>query len=481
MTNEIENHVDVILLSVSEEDLVRLISGIDRPLIVDLLRRNPKLHNQLFPGFRPHRAPQARVPTRLAHYAHGDMDKMRSLLEMWLKTNESLCQMVAEEVSVESLEDDVAGLLVGLGLESRDRLLWALLLDEREEVQAALVGGLQEALTNESSALMIKADHHRLVGALEEAHQEIADLRTQLQKLKDQNQLLRRKVRQVDELQAEQQRLLDSATQAEAQRQEATSQRDTARQEVKVLQAKLVREQAQSHELQQSVDDLKASLEAAIVSQQETAGEVKRRLDETLATLEEARRENAKLRLEASRLKEERNTAYNKRDEEQARAERLATQLERLKYDKEVLIDEKRELHRQLEQTKFEVHKLRENLTTVEKEHGTILALPHFDEAWNGAVNTLAHDLLSTLPEQEPADQPADPNERWDDWWGWQQMEAARVRPLLELSAPVSAEDLVDVERVQKLLALRWYLLEWLKLSILEALRDGNLTVKQAK
>jgi hypothetical protein len=49
------------------------------------------------------------------------------------------------------------------------------------------------------------------------------------------------------------------------------------------------------------------------------------------------------------------------------------------------------------------------------------------------------------------------------------------VRPLLELPVSMSSEDLAEAERVQKLLALRWYLLEWLKLSILESLRQSNL------
>jgi DNA repair exonuclease SbcCD ATPase subunit len=475
MIKESQDFIETVLLSESEESLVRLISGIDRPLIVDLLRRNPKLHAQLFPGFRPHRPPWTQVPTKLARYARGNIEKMWSLVEMWLSTNGPLCQMVAEEVSTETIEDDVAELLAGLGLEERDRLLWALLLDEREEIQAALVGGLREALTDESSALMVRADQYRLVGALEVAHQEITDLKADLRKLEEQNQLLRRRSKQTDELQAEQQRLLDSAAQAETQRQEAIHQREIARQEVEALQVELAQEQTRSRELQQSVSDLKASLEAAIASQQETTEEVKRRLDETLATLEDVRKDNAKLRLKASRLEEDRTIAYNKRDEERIQAETLTAQLGQLKRDKEVIIAEKREIHERLKQIEPELHGLREALTVMEEERRTMLSPSQVDDAWDKTVDALSNDLALMLSEQEAPISTVQSDKRWADWQTWQQMEAALVRPLLELPVSMSSEDLAEAERVQKLLALRWYLLEWLKLSILESLRQSNL------
>jgi hypothetical protein len=222
-------------------------------------------------------------------------------------------------------------------------------------------------------------------------------------------------------------------------------------------------------------------LEVAIASQKETASETKRRLDETLATLEEERKKNARLRLEFNRLEGERNTAYSKRDEERVWSERLAAQVARLKHDKEVLIDEKREVHNQLKQAESKLQELRENLIKIEKEQKTMLALPHFDEAWSKAVVIIAHHLTSALPNQKLVNQPANSHKRSDDWWTWQQMETSLVRPLLELSMPVSAEDLTDVDRVQKLLAVRWYLLEWLKLSILEMLRKSNLITKQVE
>jgi DNA repair exonuclease SbcCD ATPase subunit len=297
---------------------------------------------------------------------------------MWLTTNQWLCQRVAEEVNTETIEEDVAKLLSSLVIQERDRLLWAMLLDEREEIQSTLTNGLREALTDETSTLMVRAEKHQLAQVLKEARQEIADLKSQLN--------------QLEEMESNQQWLFDEVTQVDTQLQKAIQQRDAAQAEIETLQNQLTQEQTYNHELKHCIDNLKASLEATISNQQETDKEVK------IPTLD-------------------------------------------------------------------------------------------CDEAWDKAVNDLALHLKSALPEQESADNLAQVNQRWGDWQSWQRMEAGLVQPLLDWSASSSAEDVANAERAQKLLALRWYLLEWMKLSILETLHDSlcnsfvsrNVTVNPIK
>jgi DNA repair exonuclease SbcCD ATPase subunit len=370
MTDKLSGHVEAILESASREDLERLVRGIDRDRIVNWVKHSKHLQQQVFSGFRPTHLQWERVPTLLAQDAEGHLDRVYSLLKKWRMSNKALCQRVAEEVDAETIEDDVAKLLSSLGIQERDHLLWAMLLDEREEIQSALTNGLREALTNETSTLMVKAEKHQLAQELKEANQEIADLKSQLG--------------QLEEMQSNQQWLLDEATQADTQLQKAIQQRDAAQAEIETLQNQLTQQQTYNHELKHCIDNLKASLEATISNQQETDKQVK------IPTLD-------------------------------------------------------------------------------------------CDGAWDKAVNDLALHLKSALPEQESADNSAQVNQRWGDWQSWQRIEVDLVQPLLDSSASASAGNLVNAEQAQKLLALRWYLLEWIKLSLLERLRDRNLTVNPIK
>ena len=71
----------------------------------------------------------------------------------------------------------------------------------------------------------------------------------------------------------------------------------------------------------------------------------------------------------------------------------------------------------------------------------------------------------------------AEEEEKWRDWQIWQRLEERFILPLLSLQEISTIDNWHGAEQIQKLLTLRWYLLEWLKMSILEALRANNRIV----
>src|SRR6266851_2171528 len=484
-TIKIPDHIETIINSTSLEDLERLVKGIDHKQITELVKHNQHLQQQVFPGFRPNNFPWDRVPPKLSRDAQNHPGAIRELLKIWQISNSDLSERVKHEIHVESIEDDVARLLAGLEHHGKDRLLWALLLDERQEIQSALANGLRQALTSESSALMARADQYRLASQLEKAEQEIRTLKDLQSKLEERDRLLNRKIEQFDDLQNELQTLKKTKKDDEAQHsnevlqleatlQKAHEERDTAQQMVKELQAALDQEQFHTNELQNRIDNLQASLDAATTSRDESASEVKRRLDETLKLLEEQRREDATLKQRLNKAERDKATAYEKRDEERDGRELAETLLEKLEIDKNVLIKQRREDHKKLEQLKYELFQTHQVLTAKEEEQKPLLALSELDESWNKAVGTLTNHLSLSPLEQETANRSVQFDEKWANWQAWQQLESTWVRSILGIPASISIEDLANVERAQKLLALRWYLLEYLKLSLTEMLHDNN-------
>ena len=94
--------------------------------------------------------------------------------------------------------------------------------------------------------------------------------------------------------------------------------------------------------------------------------------------------------------------------------------------------------------------------------------MTELDESWNTTIDALSKHLLLSQTENEQTHQSIEYHEKWATWQNWQQIESKWIRSLLALPSLVSVEDLASVDRVQKLLALRWYLLECLKLSLAE-------------
>src|SRR5258708_2150844 len=487
-TIKIPDHIETIINSTSLEDLERLVKGIDHKQITELVKHNKHLQQQVFPGFRPTNLPWDRVPTKLSRDAQNHPEAIRALLKLWQISNSDLSERVKHEIHVESIEDDVARLLASLEHHGKDRLIWALLLDEREEIQSALTSGLRNALISESSTLMARAERYRLASQLEKANQEIGNLKDQLSKLEDRNRLLNHKAGQVDDLQnkaqkleeeREQQKQKEAQFEKEIRQLTATlqgekSERDTLQNTVEQLQVLLDQERTRNK-------DLQASFDVAIASQDESGSEVKQRLDETLKLLEGQRGENASLQQKLNKAERDKVTAYEKRDEEWGRREHVETRLKKLEIDKNVLIKQRREEHKKLDQLTEEFYQACQMLAAKEEEQKSLLLLSELDEPWNRTIEILANHLTLSLPDQETVNRSVQFDEKWANWQAWQQLESTWVRSILGIPVSASIEDLANAERAQKLLALRWYLLECLKLSLTEMLHANNRVIKEIK
>lgn len=170
----------------SLDDWERLIRWIDKKYITELVKRDKHLQQHEFRGFRPDHLPWDRVPKVVARHAQTCDLTRNTLLSSWHTSNIGLIRKAKEEVLTDAIEDSVASLLASLGRteKHRDQLLWALKIDEREEVRAALTDGLQEALLNKSSSLLTKVEKYAQAIALDRAKQEIDDLKVENGQLK---------------------------------------------------------------------------------------------------------------------------------------------------------------------------------------------------------------------------------------------------------------------------------------------------------
>src|SRR5258708_12833714 len=102
--------------------------------------------------------------------------------------------------------------------------------------------------------------------------------------------------------------------------------------------------------------DLEARCDGGMGRQDERGSEVKQRLDETLKLLEGQRGENASLQQKLNKAERDKVTAYEKRDEEWGRREHVETRLKKLEIDKNLLIKQRLEEHKKLEQLTYEFY-----------------------------------------------------------------------------------------------------------------------------
>src|SRR5207247_1536957 len=128
------------------------------------------------------------------------------------------------------------------------------------------------------------------------------------------------------------------------------------------------------------------------------------------------------------------------------------------------LLLEKQRLEDELQQTKVELDELFLHLADLEKKSTLSLDPTQIDTYWNKALETIAQHITLTLPLQTSTIQLVSTDEKWRDWQNWQHLEITHVQPLLSsfhiTAGKAKTLDLLHVESAQKLLMLRWYLLE---------------------
>jgi hypothetical protein len=448
----IGEYAENVLQTASESDLECLVRGIKRDAIIDLVKRNQHLQQTVFHGFRATHLPWDRVPSKLARDARA-LEQRRFLLGLWLIFNKEICEHVSQDIHIETLEDDIAKLLATTSSIDPDRLYWALLLDEREEIQRGLkTQHLLQALLNPTSDLRIRVG---FMQQLEAAKLEIASLHERIEGLESEN---------------------DSATQKIAK---------LEKQRVDLLQEQAFL-QIQNNEMQQRAE----RLHEQISSLQEANKLLQAEIDQlqSLSQNQDQKSEEETC-LKLLKLKNEVEIAYTKRDEERKHGADLEAQVAKLKYDKETLIHQKRVVQSQLEQTKKQLweaqqvgqangsqaqqQSLRLDSVELQTRKSASTEMGRFDALWLEAVETLKYRF--SLEEGTSSQVPSPVLDRWSDWRHWQYIEQLLVRPLLDSPFPLSQDKLSELDRAQKLLVLRWYLLEWMRMNSFERLNSQVL------
>ena len=460
----------------TEDEIAILVSGIERSRIVELVKHSSHLRQHVFHGFRPSRLPWGQVPSRLARDAYGDPGNIDTLIALWVASNGDLLNEV-KGISPDKIREGVEELLARRGVENKLQLLWALRLDDREEVQQALEDGLADEITAETSELLSQVQRNVLVTALEAAQTQVAELQKKLAEAEDIREDNRRLLLHKNEqLEASRNRVTELETDREyllARVAEQVGDQKKLEAELLAVQQQLTEEQAVSAELRQSIRDLKATLQAQVESSRQE--ETQQRLNEALLALEEERKETASLRLKVGKLEQHLENVYSKRDEEQDRNETLVQQLQRLEHDKEVIIEEKRKLTRGLEGLQSKLDRARRQLRdqAVQKTL-EVLPLSGLDDLWSEereAIRDYLYALLGSLKVENET--PSSGADKWELWSQWLEREASLVRDVLTtLDGEVYFDSVNSLENAQQLLTLRWYLLEYTRQAMLLALQE---------
>jgi myosin heavy subunit len=464
---EFSAHVEVLLNSVTLIELEGLVRGISHSQIIQAVKTSQHLQ-RVFRGFRPDHLPWSMVPSKLARDAQNDMGAKYDLLRMWLQNNMQLCEKVSSNVRAEAIEDDIVKLLASLGKNGADLLLWALLLDEREAIQAALKNGLRADLTTSTSSLLVRADHCRISNELEKARTEIAGLRKQIGDLEKKNKSLAYKAEQVDEAQRTLQNQVSRYEQLQGQLQELNNKQNEQLAEKEELQEALSLEKQNNAQLQRALTSLQSNLMALTSNRGNDEAELQGKLKEALKLLEEEKKEALQLRLRSNKLEREVEIAYTKRDEERERRETLETQVERLQRGKQAIIKQLQTYMKEKDMAfdnEQQQNILSDQIVQTTGDEGLTIdaSLPSLESSWQLAVESVSHHLDLIQSDQSVPREHLTPEGRWEDWKSWQQMEALLVQTLLFPLLPLSEEKQRSLEKIQKLLSLRWYLLEWLK------------------
>jgi len=465
---------------VTIEEIEALIAGIDRPLITDLVKHSPHLQRHVFPGFRPSRLPWSQVPPRLAREVENNPARFDDLVEMWIASNEELLDEIAD-IPTEHLREILAELLARYGVENRLQVLWALRIDGREKIQEALEAGLAEEISDETSHLLSQAQQHVLALTLEAARAQVADLQNQLAEAKsdlgDNRRLLQRKNEQFENSQAEVERLQEEREQLKAQIEEQAYSLEALAAEQNRTREQLREEQAKTEELRRSVRDLKETLRVQMASSRQE--ETQHKLNDALLRLEEERKEAAELRLRLSKVEQKLEEAYAKRDAEQARSDQLVQRLQRLEYDKGVIIEEKRRLTGRVEKLQEELRSAREQLQ--ERAINEVLArLPwdELDERWLEEREAVRDHLCTMIGAVQSQDDVASaPMDKWESWAQWMEVESTLLQDILTSLEKADEDSLNTLKQAQGLLTLRWYLLECTRQVILAQLQETLFTL----
>lgn len=387
------------------EDIVRLVRGISLREIGAYAFSHKTLRVQLR-GFRPDHPEKLprNVITRVARFVRDNPSEKDRLMKVWQVRNGGLQDRIRQSVQPESIEDDLVRVLSELDFRDDtlpDRVYWALRLDERPELRLALGQGFLGQVADGNSLLWLKARNAHLLS--QNAH-----------------------------LQSEVERLRKASAES-AKRSERERKR---------------------------IDSDKAALEAKMAALRKALGEEKERSRENAAKAVEV------LRL-CEQLEKSRKQVVQIEGQLKSALESYEQQ-KRLNDEISASLDAERQAHgkdrQALLEAILETKRLKNETTSLSSQPPVIAPQETWDRLadvaskWSWAV---AQAAAAINGEKSSADEEQiDPATEWERW---QAIENGLVHDFLYPQNGISLTH--TAERAQRLLALRWCLLEYLKIS----------------
>lgn len=455
-------------MTITDTEIMALVRGISKGQLVDLVKRDKYLQQEVFHGFRPDHLPWHLVPERFARDAMVNSQRMSVLIKLWLECNQELITKTGR-IPADKLREEIIVLLIEQGIEKRDQILWALRLDERSEIREALAEGLEQELSAESSQLilLIQTVQTAVYKAIEPVQHKLTETFAQRDEAVAAIDKLRR-IYEATKVQAEKWQA-DCATAVAKQEQlneqlaELQAQKQVDQEAVAQLQQQLEYEQAEARELRQSISSLKATLH-----QQAKLAEGR---DDILLELEAERKSSSSLRLENKKIEQKLVEAYEKRDDALSHMEELEAQWAQAHHDKEVIIKQKRDVQARLDKIVEELETTRTHRGQEAIQQLSEIALPEeVESAWLTARQEVHQQLQAMLAvlamsETEPE------ADKLSQWQRWIDKEILLVTETLQaLATNAETKQLPrrkSVESAQSLLTVRWYLLEHIRRAIL--------------
>ena len=405
----LRSRVDAVDIPENSETLLTFVSDISAHKLKDFRKRTRWTQEDALSGFRPNVVNDS-VRRLLAKLAAHYSDRRKSLVFLWLVDHQQLLERVDNEVSTDSLRNDILTLL---GDYKRYQVAWVLRFSERESIQQALDDGLWEELQNDESPLVaqhslreLKTKHAQLQGEKSDLEAEVANLEDDLSKARSTIESQKRDINQLNK----------SVESLEKEKDTIEAKRDELDEELTSIRDDLKNQKQEKRQARDQLSNLQREMRSALASITNMLDVPSTPKDEPTATAE----------LVVEHIKELQNTRSD----------------------------------------------LKQAVEDLEEERDQLApALPHVKRAWKNRLNSFRQEVDKRLGELNDS---LDPHTPVKDWKHWLNQERSLILPLLDEIENPREERLADLRLVQNLLELRWYLLEWIKLGILRHIESTS-------
>lgn len=365
---------------------------------------------------------------QIASGAASNLKRQRYLAKVWIVDHVDLVEHVQDTLSPDAVRERVPDLFENTDA-SPEEIAFALRFDPRAEVRDVATDGLFEELFAPTSAIRI---HHTLQEQREENERLQADL---------------------EELKAEKEKEKSKAS-------DLQSKLKDAKREVRQKTNEVGRLKNQLDDRSNTIDDLRDKISTL----KSELRDVKEARDDANDTLENVYSE---VKATKQRLKESQEAQEDLLTSVKAGLDREAD----LKPE-----DVETAIRGALFKYQKEVELLQDELDRTRAERNQIApALDRIDEAWGEAVRSFASSVSSALTSLDDTEEEIDPHADWDAWLS---EERSKITPILDSVETPSQEHAEHVRRLQRLLELRWYLLEWILNGIRRHLNDSSVVTQ---